>query len=349
MRILHVITSLEVGGAQRLLSDLLPLQAKVADVSLLVYEQVNNEFEKVVKNSGVRLISLDEPVFRDPRVVLRMRKIFREYDIVHAHLFPTIYWASLAARGLKVKLIYTEHSTINSRRNKWYLRFIERFMYSRYDKIISISQKTQEALTTWLCSNDDRFITINNGIDTSYFASVKVPVIPKSLIMVSRFAPAKDQETLIRAMAMIDPMATLRFVGDGESKSYCEEVAREVGVADRIQFLGIRSDVAELIASSMIGIQSSIWEGFGLTAVEIMSCGKPIIGTNVDGLKQVIEGAGEIFSVGNANELAKCVNILLNDHSYYEAVSARCKERAKMFDIRIMAERYMNVYYQILR
>ena len=211
MRILHVITSLEIGGAQRLLADLLPLQAASADVNLLVYKRVGNDFEKSIEQVGIQIICLNEHNFYNPGVILRLRKIFKDYDLVHAHLFPTIYWASLAARGLKINLVYTEHSTSNSRRNKWYFRPIERFMYGRYDRIISISQQTHEALISWLGQYDERFVVINNGVDTLKFASVKVPVIPKSLIMVSRFANSKDQETVIRAMQHIDNEATLRF------------------------------------------------------------------------------------------------------------------------------------------
>lgn len=348
MKILHVITSLEIGGAQRLLSDLLPLQAKTEDVTLLVYEREDNDFERKVSSAGVNIISMDEYNFHNPRVVLKMRRIFKDYDLVHAHLFPTVWWASLAARGLMVKMVYTEHSTSNSRRGKWYLRPIERFMYSRYNKIISISQQTQDALTGWLKSHDDRFVVICNGVDTARFSSIQRPVIPKSLIMVSRFVSSKDQETVIRAMEQIDPEATIRFVGDGENLEHCKQVASKLELTERVQFLGVRSDVAELVAESYIGIQSSNWEGFGLTAVEIMACGKPVIGTNVDGLRQVIERAGETFPVGNANELAVRINYLLHNNDYYNDMSLRCKERAIEYDISIMATSYLSTYREIL-
>ena len=344
MRILHVITSLEIGGAQRLLADLLPLQASAADVNLLVYERVHNDFEKTLEEAGIKIMCLDEHLFHNPAVIFRLRRIFKEYDLIHAHLFPTIYWASLAARGLNIKLVYTEHSTSNSRRNKWYFRPIERFMYGRYDKIISISQQTQDALTTWLGQHDERFVVINNGVGIEKFASVKVPVVPKSLIMVSRFAPSKDQETVIRAMQYIDKDATLRFVGDGENREHCEELTQEIGVSDRVQFLGSRSDVAELVASSYIGIQSSNWEGFGLTAVELMAAGKPVIATNVDGLKHVVEGAGEVFTRGNATELASRVNHLLSDIEYYKPMSDKCRRRAQEYDISLMSENYLQLY-----
>lgn len=347
MRILHVISSLEIGGAQRLLVDLLPLQTTIGKVDLLVYERVNNDFEKTIEQAGIRIMCLNECNFYNPCIAINLRKIFKKYDLVHAHLFPTIYWASLAARGLNVKLVYTEHSTSNSRRNKWYFRLIERFMYVRYDKIISISQQTQEALTSWLKQHDERFVVINNGIDTKKFASVKKSVNPKSLIMVSRFAPAKDQETVIRAMTLLDKDVTLYFVGDGDNKLHCEILARELNVTDRVKFLGSRSDVAELISSSYIGIQSSNWEGFGLTAVEIMACGKPIIASGVDGLKQIVEGAGLIFKKGDEKDLANRINLLLNNKDYYESISQKCEERASLFDIKVMDNKYKQIYNEL--
>lgn len=347
MRILHVITSLEIGGAQRLLADLLPLQTNFERVDLLVYERVNNDFEKTIDQAGIKIINLNEHNFYNPMVVFRLRQIFKEYDIVHTHLFPSIYWASLAARGLKVKLIYTEHSTSNSRRGKWYFQPIERFMYNRYDKIISISQQTQDSLTSWLKQSDQRFVVINNGVNTKKIASVTSSVIPKSLIMVSRFASSKDQETVIRAMKHMDNDVFLYLVGDGDNRAHCEALAKELGVSDRVQFLGTRSDVPELVASSYIGIQSSNWEGFGLTAVELMAAGKPVIASDVDGLKQVVEGAGLIFRLGDSEDLAMKISLLLNDCYYYDTVSNKCIERSLLYDIKIMAKKYSDTYYEL--
>ena len=344
MKILHVISSLEIGGAQKLLVDLLPMQAASEDVTLLVYRRVNNDFERTLEDIGIKIIYLNEYNLYNPKIIFHLRRIFKDFDIVHSHLFPTIYWASLAARGLNIKLVYTEHSTTNFRRNKWYFRHIERWIYNKYDIIISISQQTQDALISWLGQKDARFVVINNGVNTQRFSSVHVPIIPKSLIMVSRFATSKDQETVIRAMQYIDKNATLRFIGDGENRRFCEKLTNDLGLSARIQFLGSRSDIEELAASSYIGIQSSNWEGFGLTAVELMAAGKPVIATNVAGLKQVVEGAGEIFNLGDALELATKVNYLLADANYYQVLSQRCKLRAMEYDITIMSDNYMKLY-----
>lgn len=349
MKLLHVISSLEIGGAQRLLSDLLSLQKRQGlDVTLLVFEHVETDFTRIIKNAGVPIISLGvtgyKSGYRNPLLAIKLRKFIKEFDVVHAHLVHSLYLCSLAARGLNVKLVYTEHSTSNNRRGKSFLRPIEKFIYGRYLKIISISHQTQDALQDWLQSKDDRFIVINNGVDTKRFASIHRPIIPKSLIMVSRFASSKDQETVIRAMKDIDPEAIVRFVGDGPNLEHCKQVAMECGVEDRVVFLGARSNVEELIAESYIGIQSSNWEGFGLTAVEIMACGKPIVTTDVDGLKQVVEGAGTLFNKGDATELASIINKLLNDTDFYNKIATQCLQRSQSFDIERTVDEYIRTY-----
>lgn len=350
MKILHVITSLEIGGAQRLLSDLLPIQKQQGiDVSLLVSIKLDNEFSRKIEDANIHIYSLNEPKIYSLNNILKLRKIFKKYDIVHVHLFPSLYFAAIASIGLNIKLLYTEHSTSNRRRGKFYLRPVEKFMYKQYDKIISISQQTQDALQKWLHFSDERFIVINNGVNVIKFSSIQRPIIPKSLIMVSRFTESKDQETVIRAMKMLDSNTILRLVGDGENLDHCKKIAINEGVADNIQFLGSRSDIVELIAESYIGIQSSNWEGFGLTAVEIMAAGKPVIASDVDGLKQVVENAGEIFHRGNIYELSKLINHLQEDKSYYDYVAGKCKTRASLYDISVMAEKYKNIYYELAK
>ncbi len=349
MKLLHIISSLEIGGAQRLLADLLPIQRqKGFEVELLVSTQVENVFAEKIKRAGINIISLDCNNIYSISNIIRLRKIIKSYDIVHVHLFPSLYWTAIASIGLKVKIVYTEHSTSNRRREKSYFRPIEKLMYKQYDKIISISSQTENALQKWLQSSDKRFVVIENGIDISSFSAVRRPVIPKSLIMVSRFAASKDQETLIRSMKYLDKDIVLQLVGDGDNLEYCRSIAKNEGVSDRVMFLGTRSDVAELIAEAYIGIQSSKWEGFGLTAVEIMAAGKPIIVSDVDGLKQVVEGAGEIFHKGDARELALKISRLLEDKSYYEATAAKCKCRAACYDIELMAGKYENLYYELM-
>ncbi len=351
MKILHVITSLEIGGAQRLLADILPLQNKENDVELVVLKDVDSAFKKVIVDSGVKIHSLNCRSYHSPLNIFKLRMYMTKAEVVHVHLFPTLYWAALASIFCKnIKLVYTEHSTHNKRRDKNYLRPIERFIYSKYKRIIGISQQTQDYLMRWLKvkSKDSRFCVIVNGVALEKFSSQKQLVDKKRLIMVSRFVDMKDQETVIRAMVNVRSDAQLYLVGDGPNKVHCENVAKECGVNDRVHFLGSRDDIPELVSQSYIGIQSSIWEGFGLTAVELMAAGKPVIATNVNGLKQVVEGVGLLFNVQDSMTLAKHIDKLLNNNELYNDVASRCLKRAQQYDINNMVKKYLVVYGEII-
>lgn len=351
MNILHIISSLEIGGAQRLLSDILPLMAKGHAVTLLVNKKVDNDFSFKIKEAGVKIINCGCQKLHSPINVLKIAKLAKGYDVVHVHLFPTVYWAALASFLVPMNLVYTEHSTSNRRRGKWYFQPIERFIYSRYKKIISISQETQDALIGWLKSEkeDSRFVVINNGVNLSAFSHLKSEkMYPHTLIMVSRFADSKDQMTVIKAMTLLTEDVHVIFVGDGKNMDACKIYAREQGVSQRVHFVGRQSDVASWIARADIGVQSSNWEGFGLTAVELMAARKPVVATNVDGLKQVVEGAGLLFDIGDYVTLAELINRLLHDESLYEKTAEQCQERAKQYDVVTMMGKYMDIYKSIM-
>ena len=314
------------------------------EVSILVGEDTVSEFTKKIWGGGCDIITVNSYRYKSFKSIKTMRKIMKGYDIIHVHLFPSLYLVAVASLGLNIKLIYTEHSTSNRRREKAYLRPLEQFIYKQYDKIVSISQQTQEALQKWLKSRNERFVVINNGVDIEKFKSNEMSVNRNSLIMISRFVEAKDQATVIKAMGYLDPDITLTLVGDGENLKNCKRLAESIGVEKRVNFLGIRTDIAELINTSYIGIQSSNWEGFGLTAVELMAAGKPVIASNVDGLKQVVEGAGLIFEKGNPKQLAEKISMLLQNPDIYAEIAAKCLDRATQFDIKNMAEKYLQVY-----
>ena len=86
MKVLHIIPSMEIGGAQKLLSDLLPLQMKQADVTLLVFKSVENTLVDKLVEAGVRIVSLNEKNVYNPLIVFKLKKYIKGYDVVHVHL-----------------------------------------------------------------------------------------------------------------------------------------------------------------------------------------------------------------------------------------------------------------------
>lgn len=351
MKILHIMPMLGVGGASRLLSEITPLMNKQDETAFLINKVANDAFLKKFIDGGVKVHSLQYPRIHSPWNIFKIARHLKNYDVVHVHLFPSIYWVALANLFARKPLVYTEHSTYNKRRAKAYLKPIERWVYGRYKKIISISDLTEKNLKEWLGAknHDKRFVVINNGVNLSEFkVSKHEKLYPHTLIMVARFVPAKDHITIIKAMTLLGDDVHLIFVGDGETRNSCQSLVNELGVEQRVHFVGLQSDVANWIGKADIGIQSSNWEGFGLTAVEMMAGGLPVVASDVDGLRQVVEGAGVLFPCGDHKKLAEEIKKLLADKLYYEEVKSKCQERSNEYDIKQMVNSYLTVYKEVL-
>lgn len=235
LKILHIINNLGSGGAEKLIEESLPIlnnfQGIKADVLLLTDDK--NVFDKTLKLKGIKVDVIKFHSIYNPLNILEIKKYIKKnnYDIVHAHLFPTQYWVAIASKLMfrnRPKFITTEHSTHNRRRDKFYFRFIDKYIYSSYDLIISISQKTQENLVYWLrpkANQLKKFIVIENGINIDKFRNAipykKEELNPsfteetKLICMVGRFSEQKDQATLIKAMKYLPEDIHLLLVGEG--------------------------------------------------------------------------------------------------------------------------------------
>lgn len=358
MFILHIINSLEIGGAQKILYELATRQQDTGHkVWVLVYRLHKTDIETNLVKKGIKVISLEAKNIYSLSNLTKIRYYLHVPDIVHVHLFPSLYHVALASFGIKTPIIYTEHSTYNRRRSKKLLAPIERFIYKRYTRIISISNATHNALIKWLGIKDDnRFTIIHNGIDIAKFATTidnnqeKIfGRTGKPILMVSRFVPSKDQETLIKSLKFIDDNSVfLVFAGEGETMEQCKELASVLNLTERCLFLGNRNDIPILINSCCIGVQSSNWEGFGLTAIEFMTNKKPIIASNIPGLSEIVSGAGLLFPKGDAKELGTLINKLISDQDYYHQITQSCYERSLNFDISETNIDYLNIYKKVI-
>lgn len=352
MKILFIAPILSIGGTSRLMSELIPMINVYKDVEadFLISRCVNDTFMPIFDKKGIKVHTLNSSTY-SPLNIFKIAKYLNRYDVIHVNLFPSLYWTAVANLICRKPMVYTEHNTYNDRRNKWYLRVVEKWVYKRYRKLISISEATQANLKVWLNAekDDKRFVVINNGVNLESFKNPKRErIYSHTLIMVARFVPQKDQKTIIRAMTLLDNDVHLILVGDGEKLEECKVFAQELGISDRVHFVGMQSDVPSWIGKADIGIQSSHWEGFGLPVVEMMAGGLPVVASDVEGLKQIVEGAGILFPHGDYEKLADIVKKLLSDAEYYEQVKRKCLERCERYSIKSMVESYINVYKEIL-
>ena len=118
-------------------------------------------------------------------------------------------------------------------------------------------------------------------------------------MMTGRFSKAKDHTTLVKSLKLLPYNYKLLLVGEGELKKNIEILIKKINLENRVIFLGFRNDIPELMKTVDINILSSNWEGFGLVAVEGMASGRPFIGSDVDGMNDVIRGGGILFEKGS--------------------------------------------------
>lgn len=355
MRILHIITSLHTGGAEKLLVDLLPRFRDMGhDVELLLFDGTETPFHKELSNAGIKIHSLSKGgnVY-NPINIFRVREYLKRFDIIHTHNTACQYFASIASRlsRHKGKLVTTEHNTTNRRRGIPFFRLIDKWMYQRYERIICIADSTASNLEDFI-GKDQNIRVINNGIDVSKFrAASQNKVYPdKEVIisMIAAFRPQKNQDALIKAMSLLPDNYRLWLVGDGIRRKSLEALTDSLGLNNRVEFLGVRTDIPAIMEKSHIIVLSSHWEGFGLSSVEGCASGRPVIASDVQGLREVIGGAGILFPDGDYEKLAQEISHLSTDSDYYDLIAKRCQNRANDYDINKMARRYNEVYLSMI-
>lgn len=355
MKVLHIITSLQTGGAEKLMVDLLPRFNKQGiQTDILLLNGQDTPFKQQLQKAGVRIWELGQggSVY-NPLHILRLISHIRKYDIVHTHnTAPQLFTAIAALFAPNVRLVTTEHSASNRRRNLSWYKCIDKWMYRQYHKIICISDKTEDNLRTYLNSNRAQITTIYNGVDVERFSNATpIPLPTKSnkvIAMVAGFRHEKDQPTVIRSLAMLPSEFRLILVGDGERRSEFESLAEALCVTDRCHFFGVRMDVPQILKSVDYIVISSHWEGLSLSSIEGMSVGKPFIASDVDGLHEMVVGAGILFEHENAQQLAEIIMRLDADKELYNKTAEACYAKAKQFDISVMVDGYIKVYESLI-
>ena len=366
MRILQVITSLDMGGAETLVVNLIPrLQALGNTVDLCVFEGKETPLTQRLRKEGpqTKIYALGHGVY-NPLYIIKLAKIMKNYDIVHTHNSSPQLFVAIASLFRQTNLVSTEHNTSNRKRNwKWY-RPIESWMYGRYDHVICISKIAEEKLREymggeWLVNSSNKYksiTTINNGIDVNAISKatpckelLDLKESRKSILMVAGFRKQKNQDTIIRALTLLDKEKyEVWFAGIGERMEEVKQLALSLGVSDRVRFLGLRTDIPNVLRAADIIVMSSHWEGLSLSNVEGMSAHKPFIASDVNGLKEVTKGYGILFPHEDAKALAEEINRLASDEAYYNETAERCYTRALEFDISKTVNGYNSVYQTVV-
>ena len=249
-------------------------------------------------------------------------------DKIHIHCGPG---GLFLFRKLDIPVIATCHHTywqqseyINGQSWKKIFCWFEKKTYQISDKIICVSKDSKQILIKKYNINPSKIVVIPNGVDTEKFHPIRnVKKINNSLLYVGRIDKRKGVDFLIRSMLSViqhNPEVKLFVGGKGQLLPELKKYIIENGLHENIKFIGFipEDELNEWYNKVKCVVVPSVFEGFGITVIEAMAAGTPVIGTNVDGIKSIIKNKenGYLIEYGNTDSLANVIiNVLLNDNS----------------------------------
>ncbi len=290
---------------------------------------------------------------------------FEHLDILHAHYAiphaTSAYLARQIIGGNSPKIVTTLHGTDITLvgLEPSYLP-VMKFSIEQSDGVTAVSRFLKEkTLTNYHIDKDIEVIP--NFVDTARYAhadarKLRAAIAPggeKVLIHVSNFRAVKRVPDVVRIFERVRQKVPSKLVlaGDGPDRSNCEQLSRELGIINDVKFLGKQTDLVHILSGADLFLIPSQSESFGLSALEAMSCGIPVIGSSVGGLPELILHGitGFIAEIGDIDRMARyAVDLLTNDVKYRMFSEAGRKRAVEVFDARLIVDRYEQYYTTIL-
>lgn len=354
-KIIHVITTLGYGGAERLVLDLM----RHRDKENFDYEVISmvrgGGLEKDIKDTGVALTIFYKKNKLGLGVFFKLYSYFKKAkpDIVHTHLFGADVWAGLAAKIAGVAVIIKTEHNVNLDEGG-IKKMVKKISSNVFKKIVAVSPSVKEHMIMEEGMAKDRITIIYNGIDLARFKSKEKQVFssPPILINVSRFETQKAHEYLIRAFKKIENRQwILWLVGEGSLKPEIEQMVKDMGLSDKVKFMGLRHDVPNVLAQADIFVFPSLWEGLGIAALEAGAVGLPIVATKVEGIKDLFQDNKNALLVEAKDEgaLAEAISWMLEHPDKAMFLGRQAQNLVKEnYGIKTMVEKYEKMYKSFL-
>lgn len=355
MKILFLINNLSGGGAEKLIFDfLLNFKSKKFNFDVLTFNTENDKYGEKLKQLGFKVNKI--PHSNPFKIIHFIKFVSKNYDIIHAHLFPAFYYLAISkvlSRKFP-KIIFTEHSTSNRRRHYKILIPVELLIYSQFDKIICISQGTKNNLLKWINLSSNKITVIYNGIsldnykignrlDTKYL-DLKFNYSDIIIALIGRLTESKNHLFAFDVLTQLPINYKLLVVGEGELETSLKRSVDELNLSNRVLFTGFRNDIPSLIQSSHIVFIPSKWEGFSLVAVEALIMGKTIVCSNINGLKEVVGDCAYKFDSNSSVKEVK--SILL--YAYNNPFNKRdLVLQAEKFSIKNTIKNHIDLYMEL--
>lgn len=352
-KVVIVLESFSIGGAQRVVSELVGNidQKQIQLLVLCLYNRDDTELARIVEEkANVKYLEL-----KGKNLIANYRKVARELkkfnpDVIHAHLVGQLYSVPY---GLihKVPVIITAHT----KPEKAFIRKIESLIQYGLKKkktwIVSVSKENHELVTEYFPSAESQCVCINNGINTDAF--YRKPHTNFTYINVARQDENKNQMAILRCFKRVyEEINSVRLilVGDGPChKSLLEGIA-EMNIADVVDLPGAVGNVEDFYAVSDVYVQASHREAMPMSVLEALATGLPIIATNVGGLHDVVRENGILVKDGDEEALYHAMKDLFDSFDdSIDKMRSKSLLIAENYSSEKMAKMYTDLYKRVAK
>jgi glycosyltransferase involved in cell wall biosynthesis len=363
IKVVQIVPMLGPGGAERVAVDLLRgLNRQRFEVALIsIWRRVGCELEQALDNCNTRVEYLGKGWGFDGRTYHRLHRVLREYrpDIVHTHLHVLRYALPSLLLLKHMTSLHTVHN-LAEREIEPRARCIQRYALSHGVVPVAVSEEVAHSLKPLY--GIERCRVIPNGIPTNRYTHPQITRSEKAgfrddqvlFVCVARFAAQKNHALLLRAFAQgpaSDPNAHLVLVGEGDLREQLEEQVKTLKLPGKVHFLGLRSDIPDVLNAMDVFVLSSDWEGNPLSVMEAMASGLPIVATAVGGVPDLLANGKEGFlqRPRDTQGLAKSMAFLLSSPETRKSMGAAAARRAQEnFDVSRMVQAYEQLYENLV-
>jgi glycosyltransferase involved in cell wall biosynthesis len=361
IRILEVLASLRRAGAERMVVSLAcgldPDGFETEVVSL--YDAFPEGFEPVLEHGSVPVRHLGKRTGLDARMYPQLVGVMRAYrpSIVHTHSYVLRYTLPARLTAGRSGMVHTVHN-LARKEVDCVGRLIHRAAFRAGAVAVAVSSEVARSFRE--VYGADPAAIIPNGVDLDCFGHPagdwrRVHGFSERdglIVSVARLEPQKNPLGLIEAFARglrDDARWRLLLAGDGSLRESAREHAQQLGIGERVHFLGVRADVPELLAACDLFALASDWEGSPLALIEAMASGLPVVATAVGGVPELVEHgtAGLLAPPRDAPALAESLAALAQDPQRRESFAGCARQRVARFSVGTMIQSYTALFERV--
>jgi glycosyltransferase involved in cell wall biosynthesis len=357
VKVLHVIGSLGLGGAQVVLKHL---------VESTDHKQIET-FVYPLRPRDTRIPVHGQVIIRpyrnyDPRKFFTILDLCKKHDIdiLVGHLDKAVIGCLLASFFCKARVIVYEHGSVMIPGTLYTLyRLALKVLWRRAELFIAVSRNTADYLVQKIGVSPDKISVIYNPVQSDVFdyqrfsppaAKEKLGISQSDIVIgfVGRLDPMKGADILIKAASILIQKQSrylLVIAGEGTQRDSLEELAKHLGIESRIKFLGFRQDIPEVAAAFDVGVVPSRYEPFGIVSLELMRMKVPVISSGAGGMAEYItdKQTGILLKKNTPDEIAFCVEQLLGDKQLRSGIIENAYKLTEQFSVDKFVEKFQKI------